>query len=107
METTFFDDDDSVTMLSHNDVGHFDQEMTGMCLTLETRAGDVTYIHTVMDNYAYPYDPFTMHMLQSDELQLHNEVSDASTVNCIQTSEFTFQVNKGSAMTATPRSHLV
>ena len=63
METSFLDDDYSVTIISHHDLEHFYQERQDLGNTLDTRAGDVISIHTVMEHNKDSYDPFTMHII--------------------------------------------
>lgn len=106
LEAAFLDDDDSITVMTSNDLQVFDNEMEDMGLALEPRSGGILSIHPVMDHDADPYDPFRQHMLQSDEMSLEAEQQQHE-VNRIQGSDQTFQVDNGSATTTTPFSHLV
>ena len=105
LKAPFLDDDDSVTIMTNNDLEQFDTEMDAMGLVLEPRSGGILSIHPVMEHEANPYDPFRLHMLQSNEMLLDSD--QEGEVNRIQGSEMKFQVDNGSATMTTPFLHLV
>ena len=64
METSFFDNDYSFTILSHHDVELFYQELKNLGNTLDTTAGGITSINTVMEHNTDSYDPFKMNIIE-------------------------------------------
>ena len=104
LESAYIDGDETVTVVSTQDVNDFETVLNSNGDRFSSLTGGIICNMVVNHHVNEPYDPFSLHMLTSDDTS-DNGNADVNKVGVLKT--IRFQLDNGSAMTATPHQEWV